>query len=206
MDSHRSQHRQPGRERGQSSRPALLITSLGAGMWAAVPDAAHRPVNNRPQGRLRQRRAQTRRFSRNRCLRGWVDDHRVAEVFELGDQPSGVGFLAAAAVPVGAQVVVGLVTFQHPVARDQDGVRSCTLASRSFFARVSYSAGTRSGENDSAPSVMPMTVLSSLFSKPRGLVMRSTPSVPVMSICSPVRWRCAPSSCIENRPPLRGCR
>ena len=39
---------------------------------------------------------------RDRCLGGWVDDHRVAEVLELGDQPSGVGFVIASAVPVGA--------------------------------------------------------------------------------------------------------
>ena len=74
-------------------------------------DVGHRLVNTRPQGRLRQRRARTRRFSRNRCLGGWVDDHRVAEVFELGDQPSGVGFVVASAVPIRAQVVVRLVAF-----------------------------------------------------------------------------------------------
>jgi hypothetical protein len=39
----------------------------------------------------------------------------VSEVFELGHQPPGVRFVASAAVPVSAQVVVGLVAFQHPV-------------------------------------------------------------------------------------------
>jgi len=59
----------------------------------------------------------------------WVDDHLVAEVFELGYQPSGVRFVVAAGVPVGAQVVVGLVAFQHPVGRHQDGVRDRNLGS-----------------------------------------------------------------------------
>src|SRR5829696_9761130 len=62
-------------------------------------------------------------------LASWVDDHRVAEVFELGYQPSGVRFVVAAGVPVGAQVVVGLVAFQHPVGRHQDGVRDRNLGS-----------------------------------------------------------------------------
>ena len=35
----------------------------------------------------------------------------MAEVFELGDQPPGVGFVVASAVPVGAEVVVRLVAF-----------------------------------------------------------------------------------------------
>jgi hypothetical protein len=38
----------------------------------------------------------------------------VAEVFELGYQPSGVRFVVAAGVPVGAQVVVGGPAL-HPV-------------------------------------------------------------------------------------------
>jgi hypothetical protein len=52
----------------------------------------------------------------------------VSEMFELGDQPSGVGFVVAAAVPVGAQVVVRLITFQHPVGRDQDRMRDRNLS------------------------------------------------------------------------------
>ena len=103
----------------------------------------HRPVNTRPQGRLRQRRARTRRFSRNRCLGGWVDDHCVAEVFELGDQPSGMGFVVASAVPIGAQVVVRLVAFQHPVGRNQDGVRDRDLSRpmpRRFVNRACWTA------------------------------------------------------------------
>jgi hypothetical protein len=52
----------------------------------------------------------------------------VSEMFELGDEPSGVGFVVAAAVPVGAEVVVGLVAFQHPVGRNQDGVRDRDLS------------------------------------------------------------------------------
>jgi excisionase family DNA binding protein len=84
-------------------------------------------VNTRPQGRLRQRRVRTRRCRRDRCLGGWVDDHRVAEVFELGDQPSGVGFVIASAVPVGAKVVVGLVAFEHPVGRDYSVTEAMAL-------------------------------------------------------------------------------
>ena len=56
-------------------------------------------------------------------LGGWVDDHCVAEVFQLGHQPSGMRLGASAAVPVSAQVVVGLVAFEHPVGRDQHRVR-----------------------------------------------------------------------------------
>jgi hypothetical protein len=52
----------------------------------------------------------------DRCLGGWVDDHGVSEAFELRDQTSGVGLVVAAGVPVDAQVVVGLIAFQHPVA------------------------------------------------------------------------------------------
>ena len=47
-------------------------------------DVLHRPVNPRPLGRLRRRRARTRRFSKGWFLGGWVDDHRVSEAFELG--------------------------------------------------------------------------------------------------------------------------
>lgn len=39
---------------------------------------------------------------RDDVLGGWVDDHVVSEVFELGDQPPGVRFVASAAVPVSA--------------------------------------------------------------------------------------------------------
>jgi hypothetical protein len=38
----------------------------------------------------------------------------VPEAFELGDEPSGLGFVVASAVPVGSEVVVGLVAFEHP--------------------------------------------------------------------------------------------
>ena len=54
----------------------------------------------------------------------------MAEVFELGDQPSGVGLVVSAAVPVGPEVVVGLVAFQHPVGGNQDGVRDRDLGRR----------------------------------------------------------------------------
>jgi hypothetical protein len=49
-------------------------------------------------------------------------------MFELGDQPSGMGFVIASAVPIGAQVVARLVAFQHPVGRNQDGVRDRDLS------------------------------------------------------------------------------
>ena len=39
---------------------------------------------------------------RDDVLGGWVDDHVVSEVFELGHQPPGVRFVASAAVPVSA--------------------------------------------------------------------------------------------------------
>jgi hypothetical protein len=51
----------------------------------------------------------------------------MSEVFELGDEPSGVRFIVSAAVPVSAQVVVGLVAFQHPVGRNQHRVRDGDL-------------------------------------------------------------------------------
>ena len=47
----------------------------------------------------------------------------MPEAFELGDEPSGVGSVVASAVPVGSEVVVGLVAFEHPVGRDQHRVR-----------------------------------------------------------------------------------
>ena len=53
----------------------------------------------------------------------------MSEVFELGDESPGMGFVAASSVPVGAQVVVGLVAFQHPVGRNQDRVRDRDLGS-----------------------------------------------------------------------------
>ena len=51
----------------------------------------HRPVNTRPQGRPRRRRACDSTLRRGQSLGGWVDDHLVAEAFELGNQTSGVG-------------------------------------------------------------------------------------------------------------------
>jgi hypothetical protein len=53
----------------------------------------------------------------------------VSEMFELGDEPSGAGFVVTAAVPVGAQVVIGLAAFQHPVRRHQHRVRDRDLGS-----------------------------------------------------------------------------
>lgn len=47
----------------------------------------------------------------------------VSHAFELGNQPSGVGFVVATAEPVGSEVVIGLVTLEHVVGRDQD--RAC---------------------------------------------------------------------------------
>jgi hypothetical protein len=46
----------------------------------------------------------------------------VAEVFELCDEASGVGFVVAPGVSVGAEVLIRLVSFQHPVSRHQDRV------------------------------------------------------------------------------------
>jgi hypothetical protein len=50
-----------------------------------------------------------------------------AQMFQLGHQPFGVGFVASAAVPVSAQVMVGLVALEHPVGRNQDRVRDGDL-------------------------------------------------------------------------------
>ena len=52
----------------------------------------------------------------------------MSEVFELGDQSSGVGFGGALAVPVRAKVVVRLVALQHPVGGDQDRMRDRDLS------------------------------------------------------------------------------
>ena len=51
----------------------------------------------------------------------------VAELLELGDQPAGVGFVVARGEPVGAEVAVGLVAFEHVVGGDQDRVRDRDL-------------------------------------------------------------------------------
>ena len=53
----------------------------------------------------------------------------VTESFQLGDQAAGVGFGVTAHVPVGSEVAVGLVAFEHPVRRDQDRVRDRDLGS-----------------------------------------------------------------------------
>jgi hypothetical protein len=71
----------------------------------------HRSVNTRSLGILRQRLAGCSTLHERHCSGRWVDDHGVAEVFELGDQPSGMGLVVASAVPIGAQVVVGLIAF-----------------------------------------------------------------------------------------------
>src|SRR4029453_6980391 len=81
---------------------------VGAGWCLGIfrRSDGHRPVNTRRQSMLRQRRAVTRRCRIVTCLGGWVEAHLVSEVFELGDESSGVGFVAASSVPVGARVVV----------------------------------------------------------------------------------------------------
>jgi hypothetical protein len=51
----------------------------------------------------------------------------VPETFKLGNQPSGVGFVVAAFMPVRAEVGIGLVTLQHVIGRNQDRVRDRDL-------------------------------------------------------------------------------
>jgi hypothetical protein len=51
-----------------------------------------------------------------------VEDHRVAEAFELGDQPAGVRLVVAACQPVRLQVLLELVTQEHVVGRDEHGM------------------------------------------------------------------------------------
>ena len=52
-----------------------------------------------------------------------VQDDGVAEPLELRDQASGVRLIVALGQPVRAEVLVGLVTDQHPVGRHEHGVR-----------------------------------------------------------------------------------
>jgi hypothetical protein len=95
-------------------------------------------VNPLCEGRLQQRRGVPALVVRNR-LGGGLEGHGVPEAFELGDEPLGVGFVAASAVPVGSEVVVGLVAMSprsprpsltrrspapsnSPVPNNQDGV------------------------------------------------------------------------------------
>jgi hypothetical protein len=99
-------------------------------------------VNPLCEGRLRQRRDVLALV-----IRWWlgsgVEDHGVSEAFELGDEPFGVGFVVAAGVPVGSEVVVGLVAFQHPVGRHQDGAGDRDLGSaipRRFVNRACWAA------------------------------------------------------------------
>jgi hypothetical protein len=73
-----------------------------------------RPVNPLCEGMLQQRRSVPTLVIRKR-LGGWIQDHGVPEAFQLGDEPSGVGFVIASAVPIGSQVVIGLVAFEHPI-------------------------------------------------------------------------------------------
>jgi hypothetical protein len=93
-------------------------------------------VNPLCEGRLRQRRDVPARV-----IRWWlgsgVEDHGVSEAFEPGD------FVVAAGVPVGSEVVVGLVAFQHPVGRHQDGAGDRDLGSaipRRFVNRACWAA------------------------------------------------------------------
>jgi hypothetical protein len=58
----------------------------------------------------------------------------VAELLQLRNQPSGVGFVVASLVPVGTEIVVGLVTFEHPVRRNQDRMRNRDLGSAAAAA------------------------------------------------------------------------
>ena len=68
----------------------------------------------------------------------------MSEVLQLRDQPSGVRFVVASLVPVGTEVVVGLVAFQHPVRRDQDRVRNRDLGPAS--ASAPHQSGMLGGE------------------------------------------------------------
>ncbi len=53
----------------------------------------------------------------------------MAEVFELCDEASGVGFVVAPGVPVGAEILIRLVSFQHPVSATKIEWATATCAS-----------------------------------------------------------------------------
>jgi hypothetical protein len=80
-------------------------------------------VNTLAMGRVVRRRASPGAGSELLNLGGWIEGHGMAELLELPNQPSGVGFVVASGVPVGTEVVVGLVAFEHPVGRHQHRMR-----------------------------------------------------------------------------------
>jgi hypothetical protein len=69
------------------SRPRWNSSALADSAARPTPtgfaefDVPHRPVNTRPLGRPRQRRACDSTLGRGQWLSGWVDDHRVAAAF-----------------------------------------------------------------------------------------------------------------------------
>jgi hypothetical protein len=89
-------------------------------------EVEHRPVNLPAEGHAAAASGVPAlcRSCRSGCR---LDDHGVSQPFQLGDQPTGVGFVVAAFMPVRAEVGVGLVTLQHVVGRNQDRVRDRDL-------------------------------------------------------------------------------
>ncbi len=118
---------------------------------------------------------------------------RVPEVFELGDQSSGVGFVVASAVPVRAEVLVGLVAFQHPVGRRPGS--SARLRPGPGPSRAGSPAGRAGGQ-----------VVLAVHPPDRAGGLDQHRGQPLVAVPRPGRRRLPADSCIAGATPAQAAR